>query len=457
MPNVSFEKTSNVTGRITVEMPKSELNDKLTTELKKQRGKVNMKGFRKGKVPMATLRKMMGNELLGQILDNEIREGLFGYIEDNEINIIFSPQPVEEEGAAIPTATSLHDLALKYDVALEPEFEYSIPADAFEYHVLDVKAEDIDEAVTNMLKRAGKSEDLTEGTVEKDDVLSVTITEAGPVEEKITHTTKLYLDSLVEDYQTLFQGKSIDEVVSVDDITKLEAGSTDAYVKKYLLGLEDSDTDISGKSFDIKIDGITRVTAAEMDEEFFSQYDPSGVITSEGQLRDDIVEKQSAGFKQQADGMVNFSIQRTLVEGTEMELPIEMMQELNKDDETEFENFERGVRWMLIRNKFAADEDLKLEYEDIKQEAVEGLIGMLGGQRPDFLTEDFIDTYVQRALTDEDQRNQLSSSAIEKKIMKSLREKVTLQEVPVDADEFNEIIKKFNEANAPKPTLTEEE
>ena len=42
---------------------------------------------------MSTLRKMMGNELLGQILDNEIREGLFGHIEEEEkIDIIFSPK-----------------------------------------------------------------------------------------------------------------------------------------------------------------------------------------------------------------------------------------------------------------------------------------------------------------------------------------------------------------------------
>ncbi|NJC28435.1 trigger factor [Neolewinella antarctica] len=457
MPNVSFEKTNNVLGVITVAMPKQELTERLTTELKGQRAKVAMKGFRKGKVPMGTLRKMFGNEILGRILDEDIRESLFGYIEKEDIKLIFSPQPIEEEGTPVITAGNIEDLTLKYQVALEPEFSFEIPDTAFDYYVLDVKDEDIEEAVQSMLKRAGESEDLTEGTVQDDDVISVTFTEAGPVDDKITNATKIYLEALTDESKALFIGKSVGDSVNVADLSTLEKDSTEAYVKKYFLDLEDTETDISGKTFDVSVDGITRVTPSEMTTDFFAQYDPTGAVTTEGELRDDIVTKQSAGFKQQADGMAGFAIQKYLVENTEMELPIEMMKEINKEDETEYDLFERGVRWMLIRNKFAADEDLKLEYEDIREEAVSSLLGMLGGQRPDFLTEEFIDSYVKRALDDEEQRNQLSSNAIEKKIMNALREKVTLQDMPVDSDKFNEVIKKFNEANSPAPAAVLEE
>ena len=454
MPQVSFEKTGNVTGVITVHLPKSELNEKLTIELKKQRGKVNMKGFRKGKVPMSTLRKMFGNEVLGRILDNDVREGLFGHIENEKLNIIFSPRPIEEEGTPVITAGNLQDLTLKYEVALEPEFNYEIPSDAVEYFVLDVSDEDVDEAVESMLKRAGESEDLEEGTVEENDVLTINITEAGPLEDKITNETKLYTESLTENGKELFMGKAIGDTITVDDLNDIEEESTETYVKKYFLGLEDADTDISGKSWEVTIKGITRLTPAELNEEFFTKYNPAGDITTEEQLREDIVRQQSSGFQQQADGMANFAIQKAMVENTEMELPIEMMQELNEGEDTPFDQFERGVRWMLIRNKFASDEDIKLEYEDLKEEAVQGLLGMLGGQRPDFLTDDFIDSYVQRALQDEEQRNQLTSSALEKKIMTSLREKVTLQETKLSADDFNDQIKKFNEENSP---VSEEE
>jgi trigger factor len=127
------------------------------------------------------------------------------------------------------------------------------------------------------------------------------------------------------------------------------------------------------------------------------------------------------------------------------------MKQINEEDPngSDFEIFQRGVKWMLIRNQYAEGADIKLEYEDIKAEAVTSLMGMLGGQRPDFLTDEFIDNYVKQMLQDEKQREQLSSNAIEKKIMASLREKVTFTENALDADGFNELIKEFNEKNTP--------
>ncbi len=358
MPNVTFDKTSNVTGRIAVTMTKQEINTQLVDELKKQRGNVNMKGFRKGKVPMSTMRKMFGNEVLGRILDNEIREALFGHIEENDLDVIFSPRPVDNDTPVI-TATTLQDLTLEYDLALAPKFDYKMPDEAVDYYVLDVSDEDVDEAVANMRKRSGDSEDLTEGTVQEGDVISVTFTEAGPVEDKITNSTKLYSESLTEEGKALFVGREVGEVVNVSDLSTIEEESTEAYIRRYFLDV-DADTDLKGKSFDVKIDSITRVTEAELDEDFFNQYDLSGRVTNEEELREDIRTKQSASFKQQADGMANFSIQKLLVEGTEMELPLEFMRELNEGEETDFENFERGVRWMIIRNKVADDEGIKL-------------------------------------------------------------------------------------------------
>ncbi len=96
-----------------------------------------------------------------------------------------------------------------------------------------------------------------------------------------------------------------------------------------------------------------------------------------------------------------------------------------------------------------------MEYEDLRAEAEANLVNMLGGQRPDFMTDDFIDNYVRRALDDEEQRNQLSGSAIEKKIMAALREKVVMNEQALSVDDFNAVIKKFNEENAPPPPPAE--
>ncbi|WP_020568455.1 trigger factor [Neolewinella persica] len=450
MPNVTFDKTGNVTGRLEVAITKVDLNDKLVAELKKQKNKVSMKGFRKGKTPLSTLRKMMGNQLLGQILDDQIKESLFGYIEENDIKLIFSPQPVDDDNMPMLTANTLQDVTFKYDLALEPEFELELPTKTFDKYVLKTDKKFIDEQMERMLKQGGETEEIEEGKVGEEDILDVTFTEVGPVEEKITNDTKLYVDSLSDAGKKMVIGKKIGSTIKVKDLSAIEKESTPAYVNKYLLELEDANADISGKTFEMTINKASRVTAAELNEAFFTKFDTSGEITTEEQMREKIAEDNAAGFNKQGEMIANFEIQKALVEGTDIELPLDIMKAIHEEDANgSFDMFQRGVKWMLIRNKYAEKNEVKLEYEDVKAEATESLMGMLGGQRPDFLTDEFIDNYVKQMLQDEKQREQLSSNAIEKKIMASIRSSVKTKDKKLDADGFNELIKKFNEENTP--------
>jgi trigger factor len=245
-------------------------------------------------------------------------------------------------------------------------------------------------------------------------------------------------------------GKKIGSTIKVKDMSAIEKESTPTYVNKYLLELEDADADISGKKFEMTINKASRVTAAELNEEFFTKFDASGEITTEEQMREKIAEDNASGFNKQGEMMANFEIQKALVEGTEIELPLGIMEAIHEEEANgSFDMFQRGVKWMLIRNKFAEKNDVKLEFEDIKAEATESLMGLLGGQRPDFLTDEFIDNYVKQMLQDEKQREQLSSNAIEKKIMAAIRGTVKTKDKKLDADGFNELIKSFNDENTP--------
>ncbi len=446
MPNVSFDKTGNVSGRITVELPKEELSQLLNAELKKESKKVNIKGFRKGKVPMSALRKLIGNQVLGPMLDRTIQESLFGYIEEHKLQPIFSPIPVDDDTLSPVTATSLHDLKLSYDLALQPEFDLKMPEQAFDLYTFDANDAFLDEQVTNMLKSQGENKEITDGTIEAEDMVDVTIRE---VDGDLENNTKLYVDNLTDATKEKLVGKAVGTSFTTDDLGTLEENGTDTYVKKYLLELDDEETDLSGKSFTVTVNKISRIIPAELNEEFYTRFDPTGGVTDEESLRAKIAADNAGGFNDQGVSMANFEIQRALVEGTDLELPIDLMHQVNEEDGDQFELFERGVRWMLIRNKFAEEKDIKLEYEDIKTEATESLLKMLGGQRPDFLTDEFIDNYVQNMLQDEKQREQLASNALEKKIMAAVREEVTFTNKPLSADEFNEKIKAFNEANTP--------
>ena len=488
MAEVTYEKTGPVTGRIQLAFSKDELSKQLNDELKKESKKVSVKGFRKGKVPLSALRKLMGNQVFGPMLDRTIQQQLFGYIEENDIKLIFSPIPDESEQVDPISATNIKDLKLTYDLGLEPDFELQLPEQSFTKYVLKTDEAFLDERLTSLRKQRGSTEDLEEGNIEENDILKVTIQE---VEGDISNDTTLYLDSLSDGVKEQLLGQPVGTSITVDDLTTVEKESTEASVKKYLLDLDGdkanedesleevevdtvgdfdeadedeqefdegrqvkktaNDVDLTGKSSTITVNSLSRLTPAELDEAFFIQFDPSGEVTNEEQLRERLAANASAGFNQQGVSMANFEIQRALVEGNDFEVPTELMKKLSKgDSEKDFELFERSVRWMLIRNKIAEQKEVELQYEDVREEALQSLLKMLGGQRPDFLTDEFLDNYIQNMLKDDKQREELSSNALEKKIMNAVREDVTLVEQPLTVEEFNETIKAFNEANTPE-------
>ncbi len=433
--------------------PKEELSKKLNEELKKESKRVSIKGFRKGKTPMSALRKLMGNQVFGPLLDRTIQEELFGYIEEKDIKLIFSPLPDEDEKVDQISATSIKDLRLSYDLGLEPEFELQMPEQTFKKYVLDTNDEFLDEMVENLRKQRGESKEIEEGPIGEQDILDVTIQE---VDGELSNDTKLYVDNLEDEVKNQLVGKEKGVTVTLDDLTKVEENASESHVRKYLLELEDdNDVSLEGKSFTLTVNTISRLEPAELNEEFYTQFDPEGNVTTEEQLRERLAFENAKGFDAQGISMANFEIQRALVEGNDFEVPVELMKKISKNDkDSDFELFERGVRWMLIRNKVAAEKEIELQYEDIRAEALESLLRMLGGQRPPFLNDEFLDNYIQNMLKDEKQREELTSNAMEKKVMAAIREDVSLEEEPLSAEGFNEKIKEFNQANTPD---TEEE
>ncbi|MGB3801768.1 MAG: trigger factor [Lewinella sp.] len=448
MAEVTYEKTGPVTGRIQLFFPKEELSKKLNEELKKESKRVNIKGFRKGKTPMSALRKLMGNQVFGPLLDRTIQEELFGYIEQEDIKLIFSPLPDESEQVEQISATNIKDLRLSYDLGLEPDFELRMPEQTFPKYVLDTNDEFLDELVENLRKQRGEAKEIEEGAIQKEDILDVTVKE---VDGEMSNDTKLYVDNLQEAIQEQLVDKEVGTTITVDDLTAVEENGSESHARKYLLELEEgNDVSLDGKSFTITVNKISRLERAELNEEFYTQFDPEGKVTNEEELRERLAYENAKGFDAQGISMANFEIQRALVEGNDFEVPTELMKKISKNDkESDFELFERGVRWMLIRNKIAADREIELQYEDIRAEALENLLRMLGGQRPPFLNDEFLDNYIQNMLKDEKQREELTSNAMEKKVMAAVREDVSLQEEPLSSEGFNDKIKEFNEANTP--------
>ena len=55
-------------------LPAKDLEDRLNTELSGMKDKVQLKGFRPGKVPVAHLRKVYGRSVMAEVVQNAVNE-----------------------------------------------------------------------------------------------------------------------------------------------------------------------------------------------------------------------------------------------------------------------------------------------------------------------------------------------------------------------------------------------
>ncbi|HPE31012.1 MAG TPA: trigger factor [Parvularculaceae bacterium] len=134
----------------TVKVSAAELDKKLTARLEKMKGRVQLKGFRKGKAPVSFLKKMYGRGVMGEIVQDIVNETSTKAFADRNLQPATQPHP-HFHGDMEAVMDGKADL--EYDVHAEvlPSFEpMDVATLKLSRPVADVEDGDIDEALKNI-------------------------------------------------------------------------------------------------------------------------------------------------------------------------------------------------------------------------------------------------------------------------------------------------------------------
>ncbi len=142
-----------------------ELEEKVTAKLKEAQPNVEIKGFRKGKVPLAMLRKQFGPSVLGEALQESVDGAVSSHFEDSGDKPAGQPD--------IKMTKEDWKEGDDVEVALAYECLPAIPETDFtklklEKLVVKIDDADVDEALDNLAKSATNYEDKKKGAKAKD-------------------------------------------------------------------------------------------------------------------------------------------------------------------------------------------------------------------------------------------------------------------------------------------------
>ncbi len=434
--------TSNAV--LTVNIEKADYAEKVEKVLRDYRKKANVPGFRPGMVPMNLLKKMYGKSILAEEINKMLSDELFNYIRENQINILGEPLPSEDDQKEIDFATQ-EDFEFAFDLGLAPEFEVELSKkDKVQYYNIIVSEEMIDNQVKSYTSRYG-SYTQVEVVEEKDMVKGKLIEQKeGGIEVADAVMTPAYMKD--EATKALFVGAKKGDIITFNPQKTFEGN--EAEISSLLKVKKEEVQDITS-DFTIEIEGITRYTESEINQELFDKVYGEGVIADEAAFRAKIKESTAENLVQDSEYKFGIDAKEMLVKKYDsLVFPDAFLKRwvLATNNNLTAESLEDDypkmivdLKWQLIKDKLAKTNEVKVENEDVEAYAKQiakaqfAQYGMVG------LDDSILDNYAKDMLKKEDQLKNIVERVAENKILASVKEAVKLTEKEISIEDFNKL------------------
>ena len=314
----------------TITVTAAELDAKVQEKLIEAQPEVEIKGFRKGKVPLAILKKQFGTRILGDAMQEAIDGAMKDHFDKTGDRPALQPEVKMVGGETWKEGQDVV-VEMTYD-ALPPIPD--VDASKLKRERLTVKADDkaIDEALENLAKSAQNFDDRKKGSKAKDGDQIV-------IDFKGSVDGELFEGGSAEDYPLVLGSKSFipgfeDQLVGakVGDEVSVNVSFPENYGAAHLAG--------KAAVFACTVKAVKEPKPAEIDDELAKKFGADDLAA----LKAQIAERLEAEYKgaaravlkrsllDQLDGMVKFDLPANLVEAEAGQIAHQLYHEEHPDD-----------------------------------------------------------------------------------------------------------------------------
>lgn len=307
--SLSVEKLEGSMAKLTIEVPAEEFDKAVKDAYNKTKGRFQVPGFRKGKVPQQFIEKMYGPEIFYQDAANDLINKFYPEeLENCEEEIVSNPEidveQVEKGKPFIFTAT----------VALKPEIKLG-DYKGVEIEKVDAEVTDADVTaeILKTQKENGRKVDVTDRAAKLDDEVNIDFEgfidnvafEGGKGEGfKLTLGSHSFIDT----FEDQIVGKNIGDEFDVN-VT---------FPEDY------HQADLAGKPalFKVKLNAITELQLPELDDDFAS--DVSSFETMD-EYKEDVKKTLQVKKDREAKRTRESKVVEKLAESAEVDIPEPMI------------------------------------------------------------------------------------------------------------------------------------
>jgi trigger factor len=399
-------------------------------------------------VPIGLVKKMYGKAVRIDEINKIVTENIQKYITDEKLEILGDPIPRTDEQENIDFDTQ-EEFTFSFELGLAPAIDLKISkknkVTQYDIIVDDKMRNDYLENYTRRFGELRSAETTAEKDVIKGKLESID-NNGDPVPEgPSAESTSLSIDIIKDKkIKKQFIGKSLNETVDFD---LKKAFPNDTEVAGLLQRKKEEIEGLTG-NFRFTINEISRFHPAELGPELYKRIYGEGIVNTEEEFRKKIEEEISANLKRESDYKLMLDIKAHTLEKTDFQLPEEFLKRwllrVNENTtaeqiEKEFDNFIKDLRWQLIRNKIARENEVKITEEELLQEAANVTRYQFQQYGLFYATDEQINNYAKETLKREEDAKRIADKILEEKVILILKDLLKLDSKSVTIEEFNKL------------------
>jgi trigger factor len=455
--NINKEQINDLNLVVSMNISKDDYEPKVNEVLRDYRRKANMPGFRPGKIPEGLVRKMYGKHVLVDEINKLVSESLQKYINDEQLQVLGDPMP-KTSGDDMEWEIG-NDYTFGFEIGLAPAIDAGLSKnDKMTRYLITVGQDMVDKAIENHASHYGQFIDA--GTVtDFKERLTGDIVQLGadsePLPDGLAAEDTSIMLSLIKDEdrkKPFEQAKAGGEII----FNLSETFPNDWEIASILKKKDKEDVgDISASLFRFTVKNIQVFAKAEVDQDLFDKVFGEGAVKSAEEFEERIKESIAGDFKESSMAKFGFDAREYLLDKLNPPMPEEFLRKwlwaANKDkvDEAafdkEFPAFLKSMKWELITQAIAKQNDFKVEEQEIIDFAKEATKRQFAQYGITNFPDDMLANYAMGTLKEEKNIRQIASQVIDKKVIDAIHDSVDVSIQEMSLADFNKMI--YPEAN----------
>lgn len=445
--NVTTTNTDALNAVLSVEIKPEDYADKVEKVLKDYRKKANIPGFRPGNVPASLIKKQYGKAVLVDEVNHILQQAIYDHIQNEKLDILGNPLPVEQSDI---DWDSRQEFKFDFEIGLAPNFELKVSDKVkVPYYKISADKKMVDRYVTDYAKRFGTMS--YPEAVDADCIIKADFKEldksGNEVEEGIAHSATFSMES-VSDKKVIkaLTGLKVGDAANIN----VNKAFKEEFNTASLLGVEAEVLKATSGEFGLNITELSKLEAAELNQELFDKVFGEGLVNGEGEFREHIKTDAEKMFISESERKFYEDVKDTLLGKMKFDLPDEFLKKWMKgagekplsqeEVEQQYPDMKDSMKWQLVENKVIKEHSIEVTQEELTSYTKELVRRQMAqyGQAPE---DSELGGIAQRVMENKEELQRITDQLFSEKLVGFFKENLKVNEKEVNFDEFLKMMK----------------